>query len=168
MTATLKQYEAVKFSRIYSLGAARGDLFVTNDDVAGPIDSSDEWIRQRTGIITRIHPVTNDPQPWGKKRLVDVLCPEHQTFAEAGSPTGARWTPFKATARDLLALVTAEPGITPKAALARIKHHWRGKNAHAQAVGRIRGGLIEGIRIELDTTRPRGEQTRLYPTTETA
>jgi 3-oxoacyl-[acyl-carrier-protein] synthase-3 len=53
MTATLNQYTAVKHSRIYSLGAARGDLTVTNDDVAGPIDSSDEWIRQRTGIITR-------------------------------------------------------------------------------------------------------------------
>jgi 3-oxoacyl-[acyl-carrier-protein] synthase-3 len=50
---TLNQYETVKFSRIYGLGAARGDLTVTNDDVAGPIDSSDEWIRQRTGIITR-------------------------------------------------------------------------------------------------------------------
>lgn len=50
---TLAQYETVKYSRIYSLGAARGDLVVTNDDIAGPIDSSDEWIRQRTGIITR-------------------------------------------------------------------------------------------------------------------
>ena len=36
-----------------SLGAARGDTVVTNDDIAGPIDSSDEWIRQRTGIIER-------------------------------------------------------------------------------------------------------------------
>lgn len=53
MTATLKQYQTVKYSKIYSLGAARGDLLVTNDDVAGPIDSSDEWIRQRTGIVTR-------------------------------------------------------------------------------------------------------------------
>jgi 3-oxoacyl-[acyl-carrier-protein] synthase-3 len=52
-TPVLKQYETTKFSRIYSLGAARGELVVTNDDVAGPIDSSDEWIRQRTGIITR-------------------------------------------------------------------------------------------------------------------
>jgi 3-oxoacyl-[acyl-carrier-protein] synthase-3 len=50
---TLNQYETVKFSRIYSLGASRGDLTVTNHDIAGPIDSSDEWIRQRTGIITR-------------------------------------------------------------------------------------------------------------------
>jgi len=49
----LNQYSAVQFSRIYGLGAARGDLVVTNDDVAGPIDSSDEWIRQRTGIIER-------------------------------------------------------------------------------------------------------------------
>lgn len=50
---TLNQFQTVKYSRIYSLGAARGDLVVTNDDIAGPIDSSDEWIRQRTGIITR-------------------------------------------------------------------------------------------------------------------
>ncbi len=51
--AKLNQYETVQFSRIYSLGAARGDLTVTNDDIAGPIDSSDEWIRRRTGIVTR-------------------------------------------------------------------------------------------------------------------
>ena len=50
---TLNQYSPLKYSRIYSLGAARGDLSVTNDDIAGPIDSSDEWIQRRTGIITR-------------------------------------------------------------------------------------------------------------------
>jgi 3-oxoacyl-[acyl-carrier-protein] synthase-3 len=49
----LKVSEGAKFSRIYALGAARGSLSVTNDDIAGPIDSSDEWIRQRTGVITR-------------------------------------------------------------------------------------------------------------------
>lgn len=42
-----------EFTRIYSLGASRGHLTVTNDEIAGPIDSSDEWIRQRTGIVTR-------------------------------------------------------------------------------------------------------------------
>ena len=49
----LRQTEPVRFSKIYALGASRGHLAVTNDDVAGPIDSSDEWIRQRTGIVTR-------------------------------------------------------------------------------------------------------------------
>ena len=42
-----------RFTRIWGLGAARGELDVPNDDLVGPIDSSDEWIRQRTGIITR-------------------------------------------------------------------------------------------------------------------
>ena len=51
--AKLNQYQVVKYSRIYALGAARGDLVVTNDDIAGPIESSDEWIRRRTGIVTR-------------------------------------------------------------------------------------------------------------------
>ena len=50
---TLHQSVGVPFTRIYAVGAARGDITVTNDDIAGPIDSSDEWIRQRTGVITR-------------------------------------------------------------------------------------------------------------------
>jgi len=55
MTApTLHQAVGSPFTRIYSVGAARGELVVTNDDIAGPIDSSDEWIRQRTGVITRM------------------------------------------------------------------------------------------------------------------
>ncbi|MDX2025405.1 beta-ketoacyl-ACP synthase III [Microcella sp.] len=49
----LHQSVGVPFTRIYAVGAARGDITVTNDDIAGPIDSSDEWIRQRTGVITR-------------------------------------------------------------------------------------------------------------------
>ena len=52
-TPTLKQSTGPAFTRIYSYGAARGDLVVPNDDLVGPIDSSDEWIRQRTGITTR-------------------------------------------------------------------------------------------------------------------
>ncbi|MCQ9163129.1 ketoacyl-ACP synthase III [Arthrobacter sp. STN4] len=35
------------------VGAYRPDVVVTNEDVCQWIDSSDEWIRQRTGIITR-------------------------------------------------------------------------------------------------------------------
>jgi 3-oxoacyl-[acyl-carrier-protein] synthase-3 len=52
-TPVLKQSHGVEFTRIYSYGAARGDLVVPNDELVGPIDSSDEWIQQRTGIITR-------------------------------------------------------------------------------------------------------------------
>ena len=57
--AQLKQSTPIAFSKIYSLGAARGDLTVTNDEIAGPINSSDEWITQRTGIITRMRASQN-------------------------------------------------------------------------------------------------------------
>jgi len=50
---TLTQSTGAQYTRIYSYGAARGDLVVPNDELVGPIDSSDEWIQQRTGIITR-------------------------------------------------------------------------------------------------------------------
>ena len=53
----LKQATGPQFTRIYSVGAARGENAVPNDDLIGPIDSSDEWIRQRTGIITRARAV---------------------------------------------------------------------------------------------------------------
>ena len=51
--AQLVQPSGPAFTRLLSIGAARGDLNVPNDDLVGPIDSSDEWIRQRTGIIQR-------------------------------------------------------------------------------------------------------------------
>ena len=51
--ATLIQPTGPAHTRILSVGAARGDVDVPNDDIVGPIDSSDEWIRQRTGIIQR-------------------------------------------------------------------------------------------------------------------
>ncbi len=54
MTAPLTQRTGAAHARIYSYGAARGENFVPNDDLVGPIDSSDEWIRQRTGIVTRV------------------------------------------------------------------------------------------------------------------
>lgn len=54
MSLTLTQATGPAFTRIYSYGAARGENVVPNDDLVGPIDSSDEWIRQRTGIITRV------------------------------------------------------------------------------------------------------------------
>jgi len=49
----LQQRRGHEFTRIMAFGAARGENVVPNDDLVGPIDSSDEWIRQRTGIITR-------------------------------------------------------------------------------------------------------------------
>lgn len=53
MTPTLQQNPLREFSRILSVGHFRPDVVVTNDDVCQWIESSDEWIRQRTGIEER-------------------------------------------------------------------------------------------------------------------
>ena len=50
---SLKQADGAKYTRILGFGAARGDLVVPNSELVEAIDSSDEWIQQRTGIITR-------------------------------------------------------------------------------------------------------------------
>ena len=50
---TLTQATGPAHTRILGLGGVRGERVVPNDELVGPIDSSDEWIRQRTGIITR-------------------------------------------------------------------------------------------------------------------
>jgi len=42
-----------RYSRILGYGAARGEVLVHNNDIVEAINSSDEWITQRTGISTR-------------------------------------------------------------------------------------------------------------------
>jgi 3-oxoacyl-[acyl-carrier-protein] synthase-3 len=49
----LRQAHGAAYTRIYAYGAARGEIAVPNDELTAAIDSSDEWIRQRTGIVTR-------------------------------------------------------------------------------------------------------------------
>jgi 3-oxoacyl-[acyl-carrier-protein] synthase-3 len=51
--ASIKQAPLREHTRILGVGAYRPEIIVTNEDVCQWIDSSDEWIRQRTGIVTR-------------------------------------------------------------------------------------------------------------------
>jgi len=52
-TPTLQQSHGPAYTRLYAVGAARGEHAVPNADLIEPINSSDEWIQQRTGIVTR-------------------------------------------------------------------------------------------------------------------
>ncbi|NII50563.1 beta-ketoacyl-ACP synthase III [Frigoribacterium endophyticum] len=53
-TPQMNQTTGAAYTRILSLGAARGENVVPNADIIEPINSSDEWIQQRTGVITRV------------------------------------------------------------------------------------------------------------------
>jgi len=50
---TLTQATGPAHTRILGVGGVRGERVVPNDELVAAIDSSDEWIRQRTGIVTR-------------------------------------------------------------------------------------------------------------------
>lgn len=49
----MKQTPLRNHTKIMGFGSYRPSVTVTNEDVCQWIDSSDEWIRQRTGIVTR-------------------------------------------------------------------------------------------------------------------
>ncbi|WNM25537.1 beta-ketoacyl-ACP synthase III [Demequina capsici] len=51
---TLNVRRGPEYTRILGLGVARGENAVPNDDLIEPINSSDEWIRKMTGIVTRV------------------------------------------------------------------------------------------------------------------
>jgi 3-oxoacyl-[acyl-carrier-protein] synthase III len=52
-TKTLTAPAGLRHARIHGLGGYRPERVVTNEEVIQFIDSSDEWIRQRSGIVTR-------------------------------------------------------------------------------------------------------------------
>lgn len=53
MTVTLNQHTPAPGSEVVGLGVHRPSVVVDNEQICQWIDSSDEWIRQRTGIVTR-------------------------------------------------------------------------------------------------------------------
>ncbi|MDF2491916.1 MAG: 3-oxoacyl-ACP synthase [Microbacterium sp.] len=116
MTPTIRQTEGPAFTRIYSYGAARGEIAVTNDDLVGPINSSDEWIRQRTGIITRTRAVpetsATDLATIAAKEAVERsgISPEQVDLVIIATISNSRQTP------SMSAVVADRIGANPAAA----------------------------------------------------
>lgn len=53
MTSAIKTSSGAKYAKIMSVGGYRPERIVTNAEICEHIDSSDEWIRERSGIIER-------------------------------------------------------------------------------------------------------------------
>jgi 3-oxoacyl-[acyl-carrier-protein] synthase-3 len=130
-----------------SLGAARGDLVVSNDELAGPIDSSDEWIRQRTGIIERRRSSAAE----GAIDLAERASTE--AIAKAGIDPGAIGAVIVATISNsvqtpsLAALLADRVGATPAAAY-DISAACAGYTyGIAQADALIRAGVAEYVLV---------------------
>ncbi|HEX5289714.1 MAG TPA: 3-oxoacyl-ACP synthase, partial [Streptosporangiaceae bacterium] len=53
MTSSGSPFPPASGARILSLGGYQPGNVVTNDDLAARVDTSDEWIRSRVGIVSR-------------------------------------------------------------------------------------------------------------------
>lgn len=86
----------------------------------------------------------------GKARLAEWLKPEHKTHAKAGAVGGGgRWTPFRETCEELRRVVLLEPGISVKAAVEKMRHHYgSNKSAISSLAHWVERGKVAGVRVE--------------------
>jgi hypothetical protein len=125
-------------------------------------------------------PVSDDPVrqvlPAQLRRRVDdhlrrCLVEEQKTYLAAGSPNGAGFSPFVATARECRRIVTERPGITVRELIEGIRHHYRTpEQARSNLFSWIDQGSIAGVEMRREYTKPPyGGKTicRLYPTNGT-
>ncbi|HYQ77024.1 beta-ketoacyl-ACP synthase III [Cellulomonas sp.] len=113
---TLTQATGPAHTRILGLGAARGENVVPNDDLVGPIDSSDEWIRQRTGMVTRVRAgADTDVLDLAEKAAREAIANAGLTGADIDAVILATVTYFHQTPSGA-AILADRLGATPAAA----------------------------------------------------
>src|SRR6187551_3890071 len=52
-TGSLVAGDGARYARIWGVGGYRPERVVPNSELVARIDSSDEWIRERSGIVSR-------------------------------------------------------------------------------------------------------------------
>lgn len=146
-TPTLSLPTASTGSRISAIGGMRGENLVPNDDIVGPINSSDEWIQQRTGIVTRARAgqdVSVQDLAVGAAR--DALSKAGLAGSDLGAVLVSTVTHFEQTP-SLAAMVTDEIGATPAPAFdisAACAGYCYGI---AQADAMVRAGIAEHVLV---------------------
>lgn len=133
------------------VGVMCGELGIGLWQVRAPVEA---WMRPEVTEVTT-------SRRWNRRPvgLSNALCPEHKTHAKAGAiGAGGRWTPFRRTCEELLAVVRREPGITVKAAIEEIEHHYSSNKSATSSIAHwVERGKVPGVRIE------RGDKLRLFP-----
>lgn len=138
----------------YSRTNRAADRLMRFDGIGHWRVGSDAFVRE--DIAPRLHRKAD------VARLRARCLPENKTggmFAQAGSTTGGHFTPFRATAMALREIVSKQPGLSLRDALAQTKHHYSSaKSAMSSLPGLIRSGVVQGVRLEVE-----GRALKLYP-----
>ncbi|WP_414709794.1 beta-ketoacyl-ACP synthase III [Reyranella sp.] len=119
-------------SVVHGCGAYLPQRVVTNDELARKVDTSDEWIRQRTGIRQR-HIAAE-----GEFTSHLALKASERALAHAG---------LKASDLDLIVLATATPDETFPATATRVQSALGMTNGAAFDIQAVCAGFVYGISI---------------------
>ncbi len=112
----LSTHTGAAHARLYGVGAYRPDRVVTNDEICEHIDSSDQWIRERSGIITRRFAAPDETVvDMGAAAAEEALRAAGLTASQIGAVIVATAThPYQTPAA--AAMVADRIGATPAAA----------------------------------------------------
>jgi 3-oxoacyl-[acyl-carrier-protein] synthase-3 len=138
VTAAIKPPVGARHTRILGVGAYRPSRVVTNDEICKQIDSSDEWIRDRSGIVSR---------RWAA---------EDETVVDMAVAAGGKALANSGVAVDEIGLVlvatVCHPYQTPAAA-AEVAHRLGAAQAAAADVSAACAGFCYGIAMASDAIR---------------
>jgi hypothetical protein len=150
---------AIPTAKRWSKGRAVAEAFLRNEGI-GLITYNPYMLGYRRedyhGINVMIQPRINRKISLAVKNSLN----EHQKhYAQAGSANGRRWTPFNQTCLELQRIAKASPGISLKAAIDGIKHHYMTDSTARACIAKYlqMEGVVKGVRCEKD-----GRYVRLY------
>ena len=138
MSATITTASGEKFARILSTGSYRPERIVTNAEICERIDSTDEWIRERSGIIERRYAALDET-------VVDM---GYAAAAQALERSGVS----PAEIGMVLTANVTHPYQTPSAA-AEIAYRIGAVNAGALDIAAACAGFCYGVGIANDLVR---------------
>ena len=138
MSATITTANGAKFARILSSGSYRPERIVTNAEICERIDSTDEWIRERSGIIERRYAALDET-------VVDM---GYAAAAQALERSGVS----PAEIGVVLTANVTHPYQTPSAA-AEIAYRIGAVNAGALDIAAACAGFCYGVGVANDLVR---------------
>jgi 3-oxoacyl-[acyl-carrier-protein] synthase-3 len=134
----IKTAVGAKYARIMSVGGYRPSRIVTNEEICERIDSSDQWIRERSGIESRRWAAADES-------VIDMcLAAAGKAVAQAGI------TPAQVGA--VIVATVTHPLQTPSAAAA-VAHRLGTANAAAFDVSAACAGFCYGVSMANDMVR---------------
>ena len=138
MTAAIQPPANGRHSRILGVGAYRPSRVVTNDEICTLIDSSDEWIRERSGIVTR---------RWAA---------EDETVVDMAVAAGGKALAHAGISADQIGLVlvaTVSHSYQTPSAAADVAHRLGAAPAAAVDISAACAGFCYGVAMASDTVR---------------